>query len=82
MIPDDDPTPMHNPSDPYRRTTHNPHYGAGGRPFELIATNGSEEVRESYWTRAEAEERRDALLDAGWSHVRILGLPTTLSGGG
>ncbi len=58
-------------------TQFNPYYGPQGQPYavEITTTTGGK-ISEHYWTSREAYEARDRALDAGFAHVRILGLPT------
>lgn len=57
----------------------NPHYGPQGRPFTVRAIGQAGELAESFWTEAEAWERRDQLVDAGYQMVHVLGAPTIIT---
>jgi len=73
---------MSDTPDLFTETIRQPSYGPHGEPFAVVAETAGQVLKEYHWTRGEALDRRDVLLDDGWHQVRVLGLPTIISGGG
>lgn len=66
-------------NDPPTLTIPHTLFGPQGQPYLLIAVGGLADLQEWHYSPETAQDRRDELLDAGYLHVRVLGLPTTAS---